>query len=199
MKIFKENSYDIVRLYVNQLGIMIFSMLLGYAVGDLKNEALSSALSLIVSIFSICFYFALIYYAVWEIGAKDRIRVDGGKAELYRSKGLVMGIFANIPNILLGLLTIIFLSVFLLSDNEVIYSVFLIANLIMRMHASMYLGVVIAIVPLGAAGAEINYTTYMIHAVLLTVVPLISAAVTHIAYSLGFKEKKILSFIFNKK
>lgn len=41
MKIFKENSYDIVKLYVNQIGIMIFSMLLYTAVGSFENESLS--------------------------------------------------------------------------------------------------------------------------------------------------------------
>ena len=79
MKIFKENSYDIVRLYINQLGIMIFSMLLYTAVGSFENESLSTSLSVFVSIFSTCFYLALIYYMMWEIGAKDKIRIDGGR------------------------------------------------------------------------------------------------------------------------
>ena len=61
MKIFKENSYDIVRLYVNQLGIMIFSMLLYSAVGSFENESLSSALSVFVSIFSVCFCNRIFY------------------------------------------------------------------------------------------------------------------------------------------
>ena len=81
MKIFKENSYDVVKLYVNQLGIMIFSMLLYTAVGAFENEKLSLALSIFVSVFSICFYLVLIYYAIWEIGAKDKIRIDGGRME----------------------------------------------------------------------------------------------------------------------
>ena len=51
MKTFKENSYDIVRLYVNQLGIMIFSMLLYTAVGSFGDEKLSSALSIFVSVY----------------------------------------------------------------------------------------------------------------------------------------------------
>ena len=81
MKIFKENSYDIIRLYVNQLGIMIFSMLLYSAVGSFENESLSSGLSVFVSIFSVCFYLALIYYSMWEIGAKDKIRIDGNRMD----------------------------------------------------------------------------------------------------------------------
>ena len=200
MKIFKENSYDIVRLYVNQLGIMIFSMLLNISVGVLKNESLASTLSVIVSVFSIGFYLTLIYYVIWEIGAKDKIRVDGGRAEPCKSKGLVMSLFANVPNLVLGLLTIISLSIFMVGGNEVVYSVFLIVNLLMRWHASMFLGVIGVIAPLGeSVGTDINYTAYLVQAILFTVLPLISVLVTHLGYTLGFKEKKLFSFLTNKK
>ena len=197
MKIFKENSYDIVRLYVNQLGIMIFSMLLYTAVGSFENESLSSALSIFVSIFSICFYLVLIYYVVWEIGAKDKIRIDGGKAEPCKYKGLVMGLFANVPNFVLGLLTVFFLSLALATGGAVANSVFFIFNMITRFHASMYLGFITAVVPASIAGA-VDYTELMIEAILFTVVPIMSVAVTHLAYYLGSKEKKLLSFLTKK-
>ena len=87
MKLFKENSYDIVRLYVNQLGIMIFSLLLYTAVGSFSNETLSFWLSVFVSVFSVAFYLVLVYYVVWEIGAKDKIRIDGGRMEKFNNKG----------------------------------------------------------------------------------------------------------------
>ena len=190
MKIFKENSYDIVRLYVNQLGIMIFSMLLYTAVGSFQNERLSTALSIFVSIFSICFYLVLIYYVVWEIGAKDKIKIDGGRAEPCKFKGLVMSLFANVPNFILGIFTVLFCTIFVTVGGDAIGSVFFLFNLIMRFHASMYLGIITAIVP--ATG---NNVELLIEAVLFTVIPLISVAVTHLAYYLGTKEKKLFSFL----
>ena len=200
MKIFKENSYDIVRLYVNQLGIMIFSMLLYTAVGSFENEKLSSALSIFVSIFSVCFYLVLIYYVVWEIGAKDKIRIDGGRAEPCKHKGLIMGLFANVPNFVLGILTVLFIAIYLVSGNEIIFSVFFVFNLIVRIHASMYMGVITAIVPsrVPVGGSEIDYVEFLIEALLFTLIPLISLAVTHLAYYLGSKDKKIFSFLSNK-
>ena len=198
MKIFKENSYDIVRLYINQLGIMIFSMLLYTAVGSFDNEKLSSALSIFVSVFSICFYLVLVYYVVWEIGAKDKIRIEGGRAEPCKHKGLVMGLFANIPNLVLGLITVLFLAIFLATGNNVINSVFLVFNLITRFHASMYLGVITAVVPTGLSAGPIDYIEMLVETVLFTVLPFVSVSVTHLAYSLGSKEKKLLSFITNK-
>ena len=199
MKIFKENSYDIVRLYVNQLGIMIFSMLLYTAVGSFDNESLSSSLSIFVSIFSTCFYLVLVYYAMWELGAKDKIRIDGGRMEPCKHKGLVMGLFANVPNIVLGALTVILLAVFLAGGGDGVYAGFLAFNTIMRFHASMWLGFITALVPSGLSAGTIDYVEFLIEAILFTVLPLVSVGVTHLAYTLGSKEKKIFSFLSGKK
>ena len=199
MKIFKENSYDIVRLYVNQLGIMIFSMLLYTAVGSFENESLSSSLSVFVSVFSTCFYLVLLYYAMWEIGAKDKIRIDGGRMTPCKNKGLVMGLFANVPNLVLGLLSVILMSAFLLGGGDGVYAGFLVFNTIMRFHASMLLGVITALVPSGLSEGAIDYVEFLIEAILFTVLPLISVAVTHLAYTLGSREKKIFSFLSAKK
>ena len=193
MKIFKENSYDIVRLYINQLGIMIFSTLLYTAIGSFENNRLFNALSIFVSLFATGFYLVLINYVVWEIGAKDKIRVDGGRAEPCSLKGLVMGLFANIPNLVLGILTIFFLMLSVLTGNESVSSVFYLFNLIMRFHASMYMGVITQAVPTGIS------MEFLIEAILFTVIPLISVLVTHFAYYLGSKDKKLTSILFTKK
>ena len=200
MKIFKETSYDIVRLYVNQLGIMIFSMLLYTAVGSFESDKLSSGLSIFVSLFSICFYLVLIYYVIWEIGAKDKIRIDGGRAEPCKYKGLVMGLFANIPNFVLGIFTVLFMVIYLITGNEVVFSLFFVFNLIIRIHASMYMGIITALVPsrAPAGSSDIDQIEFLIEAILFTVIPLVSVAVTHLAYQLGSKDKKILSIFSNK-
>lgn len=199
MKIFKENSYDIVRLYVNQLGIMIFSMLLYTAVGSFENQTLSRNLSVFVSVFSTCFYLVLIYYAVWEIAAKDKIRIDGGRMEPCNKKGMVMGLFANVPNLFLGAFTVLSLAIFMASGNDGVYAAFLIFNTIMRFHASMFLGFITAVVPTGLSSGAIDYVEFLVEAILFTVLPIISVAVTHLAYYLGSREKKILSLFSGKR
>ena len=200
MKIFKENSYDIIRLYVNQLGIMIFSMLLYSAVGSFENESLSSGLSVFVSIFSVCFYLALIYYSMWEIGAKDKIRIDGNRMDPCKNKGLVMGLFANIPNFVLGALTVFFTALVLATGKSGVLTSFVaLFNLIMRFHASMYLGFISEIIPHGLSQGDIDYVEFLIEAILFTVLPIISVAITHLAYTLGSHEKKIFSFLIGKK
>lgn len=191
MKIIKENSYDIVRLYVNQLGIMIFSMLLYTAVGSFENEKLSFALTIFVSAFSLLFYMALVYYMMWEIGAKDKIRIDGGRMSPCRAKGLVMGIIANIPNFVLAALTLIFLIIYLLGGKNIL-SAFATSNLILRFHSSMYLGIITSIVP-SSSGTSPDFIEYLIETILFLVLPIISIVTIHVSYYLGTKDKKIFS------
>ena len=199
MKIFKENSYDIVRLYINQLGIMIFSMLLYTAVGSFENESLSTSLSVFVSIFSTCFYLALIYYMMWEIGAKDKIRIDGGRMVPCKLKGLLMGAFANLPNFVLGALSVLTVSVYLVGNVEIFRSAFIIFNTVTRFHDAMLLGVITEIVPGGISAGEVDYVEFLIESILFTVLPAVSLLVTHLAYSLGLREKKLLSLFKSKK
>ena len=201
MKLFKENSYDIVRLYVNQLGIMIFSMLLYSSVGSafLDNKTLSTALSVFVSVFSVVFYLVLVYYVVWEIGAKDKIRIDGGRMERFKNKGLFMGLFANIPNFVLGFFSTLFLIIFMITENDGVYATFLIFQAITRFHASMYLGFITAVVPGNSAAGNIDYTEFLIESILFTVIPIISTLITHLAYRLGEQDRKLFSFIKSNK
>lgn len=199
MKIFKENSYDIVRLYINQLGIMIFSMMLYTAVGSIENEKLSNGLSIFVSIFSICFYLALVYYATWELGAKDKIRIDGGRVEPCNNKGLIMSLYANLPNFVLGFCSTVLIAVYKLAESDGLKSAFALVNLFTRLNASMYMGFITGIVPSNSVTDGIDSTKFLIESILFTVLPLISVAVIHFAYRLGLKEKKLLSVFGNKK
>ncbi len=192
MKTFKENSYDIIRLYVNQLGIMIFSMLLYTAVGSFENQTLSTVMSIIVSVFSICFHASLIYYVVWEIGAKDKIKIDGGRMTPCNVKGMLMGVFANIPNFVLSTITLAFSIISLASGNAVSNSVFLIFNLITRFHESMYLGLITNLIP-SFGGDNGLMTEFVIESALFVIMPVISILVTHLAYSLGRRDKKLFS------
>ena len=80
------------------------------------------------------------------------------------------------------------------------FSVFFIFNLIVRIHASMYMGIITAIVPsrVPSGSSDIDTLEFFIEAILFTVIPIISVAVTHLAYYLGSNEKKLFSFLSNK-
>ena len=144
MRFFKENYDSIIKLYINQIGIAIFSLFLYTAVGAIKsdNGVASPMAKGIVSICALLFYFVLIYTVVWEIGAKDRIRIDAGKAERERGKGALMGFIANIPNFIITAISLLSIGLYLLGAGEGFYSVFVVLNFIFRLFLGPYLGVI---------------------------------------------------------
>ena len=195
MRLIKEHFYDIVRLYIFQIGIMIFSIFLYMPIGLVEDEQTFITMRLIASIGSIIFYFVLVYTMMWEMGAKDKIKIDGGRLEPQPAKGFVLGLCANIPNFVLGLIATIFASLCVGGCGVNIQNTFAIIFLITGLHGSMYLGTIQMINPLPVVGDEVNYTNYLIQSILYIIIPLLSVAVAHFSYYLGTKEKKLFGFL----
>lgn len=97
----KDNSYNMVKMFIYQFGMTVFGLTLSLA------TASNDTLLLIAGCFSVLFYMYLLYTMTWEIGAKDRVRVDSGRATAMPLKGLYISIGANTLNIILGLLIVI--------------------------------------------------------------------------------------------
>ena len=94
----KENSYSMVKMFVNQIGMPVFGTMLALATAGNPTLLLCS------SIFAILFYLFLLYSVGWEIGAKDKIRIDGGRMTEFPAKGFLIALGANLPNLLLAVL-----------------------------------------------------------------------------------------------
>ena len=197
MVIFKEHLYDIVKLYVNQIGITIFSIFLMSAVGSIEDESLSNTLSIIVSVFSILFYLVLIYNVVWELGAKDRIRIDSGRYQAKPMKGLVMSLWANLPNFVLAGVAAIFGIIFVAGGAEWAASPFLILFMLVKFHAAMYVGVIQGLSPaLPSATSDVSvFADALVEDVWFLLIPLVAVLVAHLSYWLGTKEKKLFGFL----
>ena len=74
MRFIKEHFDNIVKLFINQIGISIFAMFLYTAASavEFADSSKALAIKMAISVFSILFYFFLIYNVTWEIGAKDK-------------------------------------------------------------------------------------------------------------------------------
>ena len=188
MKIIKDNSYDIVRLLVNQIGITIFAMMLYTAAGVVENEAFGDGVILAVSVFSILFYLFLLYTAAWDLGAKDKIRIDSGRLEKCGYKGAVMALVANIQNFVLAICAVVTLGVFMASALDGFYSAFAVFNLIMRLFMSMYLGVIQAVCTAFKDSHNLYFLTQSIGYLLAPALPILT---THFGYRMGLSERKI--------
>lgn len=188
MKIIKDNSYDIVRLLVNQIGITIFAMMLYTAANVVEDEALGNGVILAVSIFSILFYLFLLYTAAWDLGAKDKIRIDSGRMEACPYKGAVIALFANIPNLVIATASVATLGIFMASAVDGFYSAFAVLNLIMRLFMSMYLGVIQAAC---VAFKDSHNLYFFLQSIGYLVAPVLPILATHFGYRMGLAERKL--------
>ena len=198
MKFIKSNFHNILKLYINQIGITIFALMLYTACGATDDSELLAKLRTVVSVFSICFYYVLIYYVAWDIGANDKIRIDGGRLAPNKAKGALLSLIANVPNLFLSLLTVLFGFVYI-GGAENIAALFGIFQMVTMLHASMYMGIIQTMV--------YGFTTvdnvpidqkYLVMPILFIVIPLVSVLLTHVAYTLGSHDKKLLS-VFSSK
>ena len=191
MKLIKENSYDIVRLIINQVGISIFALVLYTSLGFVgeNSEELEFGLRTVFSLFSIFFYWALIYTMMWETGAKDQIRIDGGKLEDVKGKGAILSAAANLPNAFLALITVLCIVVYLFTGVEGFFTAFGLINFAMRFLGAMYIGAISFVCK--SISSELGVYSYLIESIFYLILPLLSIGVCHIGYSFGKRNFKI--------
>ena len=99
----KDNSGTIIKILIHQLGLTVFGFLLYSASASSESKPLILGLS----IFSTVFYLVLLYVMFWDNGAKDKIRIDGGRMKRDCFKGAKISLIASVPNLILCLLSVI--------------------------------------------------------------------------------------------
>ena len=176
-KFWSEYSYNIVKMFINQIAIAVFGLILWYTTTLAEADAMvkwSSA-------FSIIFYLFLIYTITWEVGFKDRARHKGGRKAYVPLRGLYMSLLANSINLLLAL---IIAAGWVLASPEVGLGIGwadgmqAFAGLIAKFLQGMYMGF-------------INKTDVITPVPVYFLITLPSMAVAAVSYILGCKDAKI--------
>lgn len=184
MRFLKENSYDIVRLYINQIGITIFSLVLYFSITSLSNNPDGGALYLKVkigiSIFAILFFYALLYTAAWDWGANDQIRIESGKMNKNMGKGAILALIANSLNFILAGGCVI--SELIIKNGDGFVSQLF--RPILLLTNAMYIGVVQGI----CSGSS---SVILFESIGYFIAPLFAILVTAIGYIFGIKYIKI--------
>ena len=192
MKFLKENSYDIVRLFINQIGITIFSVVIYLpamvSIGD--NAELKATATALISAFATLFYLILLYNAGWEFGSLDRMKSDSGKINLNRCKGMYMSLIANLPNFLLAGVATILMIVHMSTANASALTAFGVFSSLTRFLSSMYIGVLQYVFSF-LSGDALPYMLWQ--TVGYIVLPLLSVATTHVGFVIGSHNFKISS------
>ncbi len=202
MNFFKENSYDIVKLYLTQIAISVFALIMYTAAGFVEADtALSTTIQIIISVFSILFYFVLLYTAAWDWGANDKIRADGGKLTLDKARALKMVAISNVPNYIFALVPAVGFGLGALGIESFVAKVGAVFIVILRFTASMFQGLIVNVFEFLKNDAEgvTNYPYYLAETCGYIFMILLSILVTHFAYTLGSKDKKLFGFIKSNK
>lgn len=193
MKFFKENSYDIVKLYVNNIGISIFALMLYFAAGNIAKDSVG-IFNLVISIFSMLFLMSLVYCAGWDMGAKDKIHIDANRMQFDKHKGVKLALLANIPNFILTFFSVSFLLLYIASNVEGFKVVSAIFDAIMRLSMSLYIGAVQSISDIFALSSE---WSFVLEGAFFLVIPVFVILATTIGYKFGVNNFRI-SRIFSK-
>ena len=182
---FHDYSYSMIKMYVNQLAISIFGVVLAMAATAADNTALTIA----AGAFSIAFYLFLLYTMTWEIGAKDRISVDTGRKPYRPHTGLLISLIANIPNLLVALIYSVLYPI--MGTYKWAGTINATMNLISALTEGMYRGI-LSVIKVGDTQILKFWWSYFI-----IVIP--ALITVWIAYFAGFKNFRILAGFFNNK
>ncbi|MBO5945318.1 MAG: hypothetical protein J6Q69_01800 [Clostridia bacterium] len=198
MKFLKENSYDIIKLYITQIGIAIFSFMIYTAAGMIsKDSTVSSTILVIVSLFSTGFFFALLYCSAWEWGGKDKIRQDAGKTNISTLRGMFMSLWANALNFFLTCATMICAAVCMNTRGGFAETFGGLCGVLYRFTAMMYHGIV-RVISLAITAAD-QPSFWFTEAAGFFICSLLCVVATQFGYIMGRNEKKIFNFKSNKK
>ena len=192
MKLWKNNSYEIVRLFIYQIGITIFSFALLVTTGFMENSSTKATLVLLFSIFSTGFYLALLYVAGWEYGSKDKVKIDAGRLEKIPAKGALMSLYANLPNLFFIFTGAALMGIYFAAGVEWCKSVYGIFTMLHRFISVMFIGIVQAIFSFLPDGSEM---TEFIEGIGYIILPILAVGTTQLGYSLGSRDIRIMDVI----
>lgn len=192
MKFIKENSYDIVKFFIYQIGIAVFSLTLAIPLAAAVDDKNDGLVQLFVSILAVLFYCMLVYTVSWDHGATERIRIDAGKSTLDKYRGAKIALLACVPNAILASVSIV--ASLLYAEGNVWNSVLGLLLAILGLIEAMYLGA-IQFISSAIANEE---NVYLINSIGYLIFPLIIVVASHLGYIFGDKNFRLFGFIPSK-
>lgn len=144
-------------------------------------------LEIITSALAVFFLLYLQYTAVWDIAAKDKIAIDGGRLREDKLIGLKSALLANIPTYAISLIAIVFRGIYLISDSNLIGTFSTATYAADLLWNYMYHGALVLIIP--SSPNSPLFLAYLSSFILFTAPSLITC---FIAYNQGLRGKRII-------
>ena len=175
---FKNHSYDMITMLLNQIAISLFGFSLVLAAMKIDNDALRNA----TSVLSTLFYLLLLYIKAWDIGFKDKTSVEQGKKANNPFRGALISLGANAINYLFALFVMLRA---LLPNISFIKSIGDVCQALCVFAQGMYTGLLVNQV----GGAPLNSYWFVFF---LTPIPAI--LISGLAYYFGLHDLKYTGF-----
>lgn len=147
----KGNGHFILRAYLFQLAAAFFGLIITFTTSGLSSKDSDRFLDnlpfFIGSLLCVGFFLYLEYNLYWELGSKDRLKIDGGRLDENKLAPLGLSLITNAPSIILGILifitsftreTVVVDGVSIANTAENIYTV---SRTIASVWQSMYWGI----------------------------------------------------------
>ncbi len=182
MKFLRQNMHLILRLFVNQIGITFFGLVLTMAVARMDNDSFK----VWVSIFSIVFYLCLIYSVMWEAGAANAIPIEAGRMEKDRFFSLKASLFASVPNLTLAFFMVVFCLIGVVGGVGWAGGVYGVLHIIAGLFEAMYVGL-FAVILEGLSGVGEQIVACVLY--VFSSLPMILVSVG--AYALGIRNIRL--------
>ena len=173
---FKNYSYDMLKMFLNQFGTAIFGFSLALAAG----KAQSAVLRNITSVAAILFYLFLLYTMTWDIGYRDRVSVESGRKKRNRLTGCWIALCANSLNLLFA----VFIMLGSVMESAAVGTL----GSIGAFGATVLEGMYVGILANSVGGVPLNS-----HWWIYFVIPIPAILVSAIAYNLGLYDVKFTS------
>ena len=180
----KENSYIILKEIANQIGMIMFGLMLSMAASMGGNDTLL----LLSGIASALFYWFLLYTLAWDYGSGEKVRVDAGRIPFVPYKGLLFSLAANVLNILVGILIVIFWFA-TGAAGEGTASCMMIGGFLNSMYAGITSGA--NALASAAAGAENLLVASPLNPILYLIYPLPALGICTLGYYLGVHDRHL--------
>ena len=173
---FKNYSYDMLKMFLNQFGTAIFGFSLALSAKYAQSPVLLNA----TSVGAILFYLFLLYAMTWDIGYRDRVAVESGRKPNAPLTGLWISLAANAVNFLLA----IFIMLGSLLETSFTSTLGAIGAFGAMFLEGMYVGLLAN--PVGGAPLNSYWWVYFL-------LPIPAMLLSAITYNLGLRDVKFTS------
>ena len=182
---FKKNIRLILKYFVTQIAISALSLVLTlsvkvFAISHFDSDTTGAILASIVCITIFAF---VSHDFFWQEGAKDRIKVDGGRIKRDNFKGAKIAACSLTPVIILTVIATITYTIGILTENEIAASIYIIsATPLYYFLEGMYYGV----------ATVFNQTLYL--PIVLIGEVIVSILIPAVSYRVGLTNKTLRSY-----